>query len=62
MLKIQKKRIWINMQYPYDNDIPYNNSASFPILTMNSLYDAYFLFTIDNLFTTPNYYLKSDIY
>ena len=61
-VKDTKKRIWINIQYPYDNDIPFNNSAFFPILTKNSLYDAYNLFTIDNLFTTPNYNIKSDIF
>ncbi len=61
-VKDTKGRIWNKINVSYKNDIPWNESDYFPILAMNSLYDAYFLFTLKELFNRTIVSEDSDIF
>ena len=61
-VKDTKDRIWVNLNFTYRNQVPFNDSDFFPILAKSSLFNAYYLFSLDNLFNDSSFDENSDIY
>ena len=61
-IKDTNGRIWNKIEITYKNYVPWNESDYFPILAMNSLFQAYFIFTLNDLFNTSIVSENSDIF
>ena len=49
-VKDVKNKVWERLNLNYSIDVPWKDSDYFPIIAQDSLYDAYLLFTISDLF------------
>ena len=57
-----KNRIWVKLNLSYRNDVPWKDSEFFPILAKTSLFNVYYLFSIDNLFNDSSFDENSENY
>ena len=62
IIKEPINKVWFKIYYDYQIKVPWNDSDYFPVIIKSSLYNAYYLFSAENLFQFDDINLISDNY